>query len=77
MPSRSSSTAAESPAREPPTIATRWGAAEAIATNLGILTSAEKDRAGKSFTGKELDEMSESQRTEVLKRILLEGFLGQ
>mmetsp|Transcript_64788 Transcript_64788/g.163120 ORF Transcript_64788/g.163120 Transcript_64788/m.163120 type:complete len:1039 (-) Transcript_64788:152-3268(-) len=46
--------------------------AEAIATKLGILTSAEKDRAGKSFTGKELDDMSESERTEVLKRILTE-----
>lgn len=45
--------------------------AEAIATNLGILTSTENlDR--KSFTGKEFEQLSDQEKTKVLERIMQE-----
>lgn len=43
--------------------------AEAISRQLGIL-SPDSDVAVKSITGKEFEEMSESQRTEILKRMM-------
>mmetsp|Transcript_48749 Transcript_48749/g.109650 ORF Transcript_48749/g.109650 Transcript_48749/m.109650 type:complete len:1038 (-) Transcript_48749:171-3284(-) len=45
--------------------------AEAIAQNLGILTSTE-NLARKSFTGKEFDNMSDAEKTKVLERIMAE-----
>ena len=45
--------------------------AEAIAMNLGILDSTD-NLSRKSFTGKELDEMSDAQRVDMLKSILLD-----
>mmetsp|Transcript_25532 Transcript_25532/g.58965 ORF Transcript_25532/g.58965 Transcript_25532/m.58965 type:complete len:1036 (+) Transcript_25532:106-3213(+) len=45
--------------------------AEAIAMKLGILTSTE-NMGRKSFTGKDFEDMSEEQRTKVLKNIMLE-----
>lgn len=45
--------------------------AEAIAMNLGILTSAQNLKR-KSFTGKEFEEMSEAQKVEILGRIMAE-----
>jgi len=45
--------------------------AEAIAQNLGILASRE-NLSKKSFTGKELDAMSDSEKTDVLKHIIAE-----
>lgn len=45
--------------------------AEAIAQKLGILTSGENLNR-KSFTGKEFDDLSDGDKTEVLERIMLE-----
>jgi len=45
--------------------------AQAIAQNLGILTSTE-NLARKSFTGQEFDALSEQAKVEVLKRIMVE-----
>lgn len=45
--------------------------AEAIATNLGILTSSE-NLARKSFTGKEFEDLSDSEKAKVLERIMQE-----